>query len=72
MGGRAASGRARELRSTCALVPYYIRTATANKPGAPEVMVKSSSRTAIGQGNTPMVALCWCEKVRKIRTKIHL
>jgi hypothetical protein len=52
------------------LVPYYIRTATANKPGAPEVMVKSSSRTAIGQGNTPMVALCWCEKVRKIRSKI--
>ena len=46
--------------STCALVPYYIRTATANKPGAPEVMVKSCSRTAIGQGTTPMVDLRWC------------
>ena len=55
-GFRKGDGQA----STCALVPYYIRTATANKPGAPEVMVKSCSRTAIGQGTTPMVDLRWC------------
>ena len=55
-GFRKGDGQA----STCALVPYYIRTATANKPGAPEVMVKSSSRRAIGQGTTPMVDLRWC------------
>ena len=55
-GFRKGDGKA----STCALVPYYIRTATANKPGAPEVMVKSCSRTAIGQGTTPMVDLRWC------------
>ena len=65
-GFRKGDGQA----STCALVPYYIRTATANKPGAPEVMVKSSSRTAIGQATPPMVDLCWCQKVRKIRSKI--